>query len=242
MVPSFIEASNGWLWNFDHSGSDEPMVTRGGPGILEGFVRLADAADSRIESFAKRWGVLDACISHDRPNCYCQPSSFVGDVGAYREKLTTWRQYATRAGEMLKAAAELRLERGIASGEWIQVRGHESRDVRGAQWEVLAYELRTWLAIGGVKVTIGSIREQPRGGPLRHELAPTGMLGAVALQLSLACAGAPGMDVCDECGEFFSIPPGGRRRQAGRRTFCPEHRTPRIYAKHFARNKPPPVD
>ena len=38
-----------------------------GPGMLEEFVRLADARDERIRDYTLRWGMLEVCKQHRLP-------------------------------------------------------------------------------------------------------------------------------------------------------------------------------
>src|SRR6266487_2634569 len=65
-VPGMVSLSDGlleWRWI---PGQKREQVR---PGILEGFLKLADAADSSILAFAKKWGPLGIC-EHELPSTH----------------------------------------------------------------------------------------------------------------------------------------------------------------------------
>jgi hypothetical protein len=121
-----------------------------GPGLLSGFIRLADAPETDIRDYALRWGVFGICAhfepcTHNEPGSsmlahYCQPIvcslvaeevhrcyplghklSLGGDSGW--EPIKIWRRLSRRARAMLYIAANL----------------HQGRPGEPEDWDVCTY-------------------------------------------------------------------------------------------------------
>lgn len=102
--------------------------------FLMRFVRLADASDAKVVTFAKRFGVLGIC-GHQLPYTHV---TGVGTGGwrplhcSYRRSVTVdgrewgiepierWRDYAGLAGSILSAAAALHQGRLVPAAVWDQ--------------------------------------------------------------------------------------------------------------------------
>jgi hypothetical protein len=82
-----------------------------GPGMLTDFVALAEAEESRILAYAKRWGPLCICghglpCSHNRHECAPLPADARHpERKVFWEPLASWRHYATEARAILHLAA-----------------------------------------------------------------------------------------------------------------------------------------
>jgi hypothetical protein len=148
-VPQSLRLDEGalvWSW------AGERRLVRDGRGALERFIRLADAGDEQILTYARRWGTLEFCRhglpcgflaarwpSWHRPACPAWTRGSRAD-GLLWSPLAAWRHYARQA------AAILRISRSLAQGslgraaDWqaLQEWGSEERlhIVRGAGWRI----------------------------------------------------------------------------------------------------------
>lgn len=79
-----------------------------GPGLLEQFVSLGDAADEDILRYARHWGVLVIC-EHGLPASHsehCRPMSLsMRSEYAFWEPLESWRFFARQGKRILELAA-----------------------------------------------------------------------------------------------------------------------------------------
>jgi len=140
------------------SGQRHATVT---PGMLDAFLRLADAPDDAILGFAERWGVLRLCASgsaesdrdheHHQGNKarqhakelgvpvrggWCDPALGRDDID-FMEPLAAWRNYAARAATLLTARAATLLTARAAMAT--------STPISPEVWATLSYGTQEWI-------------------------------------------------------------------------------------------------
>jgi hypothetical protein len=118
-----------WRNNLEGDGWGYYPITSG-PGLLEGFIRLADASPEAVHTFARRWGVLGIChhglpATHNpRPPelpsrsgtaTWCYP---LRQSGWYWEPLDIWHDFARRARAVLNLAAAMGRETSTRREDW----------------------------------------------------------------------------------------------------------------------------
>lgn len=114
----FIDGADlAWRWE-SHTTREAAPSRRPGPGLLEGFVRLADGSAEDVVAYASRWGPLTLCqcgrpFEH-RPTDGTFKSRLgpcdgpeAGDPygGDHHEPLDAWFRYARKARAILRLAA-----------------------------------------------------------------------------------------------------------------------------------------
>src|SRR5258708_2639244 len=127
---------------------DEERVARPGPGLLQDFVKLADAPDGAILKYAARCGPLWLCDCGlpwqvNSPFYQCQVADVPGRPGWHSEWLSDWRDIARDAGAVLRIAHKLRNRQLAEQADWELVRGKGTRlsgfgvmvPVREGPWE-----------------------------------------------------------------------------------------------------------
>jgi hypothetical protein len=106
-------------------------LVRPGPGMLEDFVKLADARDQAILKYARKWGPLWAC-GH---RCYwqhnrfgCRPVESSDDQYYTRwEPLDYWRDFAKEARATLRIAHKLNSGQPGDPEDWRAIPGRYDR-------------------------------------------------------------------------------------------------------------------
>jgi hypothetical protein len=215
---------------------------RSGAKMLEDFVRLSDAEDAVIESYAQTWGVLGLCAKHRLPQTHypqrlwqwvdedefrpCRPAGGLKRSASRHEPLAGWREFASQGSAMLNIAAALapKLPEPVPPEAWrvldplvpmsIEAAVTPS-DVDGLkQRRLLEMAVQSWLTLGDVSVSFSWRMHRPV-----IDIGSGSLFGALALQLALAVARVDGLDICDNCGRFF-IPK--RRNPAGTPRRCPD--------------------
>lgn len=103
-----------------------------GPGLLDGFLALGDAAPDRVRRYASRWGMLDLC-RHKLPYGHAvgaMPASLGETRGGVvspsglcvslfgREPLEVWRYWARQAKAIVELGAALRDGRRGDPRQW----------------------------------------------------------------------------------------------------------------------------
>ena len=210
------------------------------PDVLDRFVRLSDASDAAILSFAKRNGVLWLC-QHDIPCTHnwvttmqpgdkegCWPVGWPYDC---REPLYRWREVARRFRAVLTLAACLHDGRKTRREDW---KAFESVETEPPQWKVstpVAFDrIHSWvnwllrLALVHPQLSYGSGKCEVKMG--------TGLplVGHLGVQLMLAVAKTDGLTICSECGQGYAPE---RKPNANRNRYC--SRCKRAAWKHSKR-------
>jgi hypothetical protein len=90
------------------------------PGLLEGFIRLADGSDEAVLRYARRWGPLWLC-EHGVPWQYdgkeCIPPATDSSPWC-EESLDKWREYAREARAVLRIARKLDSGQPGSEDDW----------------------------------------------------------------------------------------------------------------------------
>lgn len=115
-APVTASSSAGWIVCSSEHGWED---VRAGDGMLDGFLRLADASADRIAQYAEHWGPLLVCDDHMLPVSHvgtsvgdpgavlrhrCQPFVFGEDPAA---PASTWRFWSAQARAILRIAIRL---------------------------------------------------------------------------------------------------------------------------------------
>ena len=118
---------------FDARPQPQALV-RPGPGMLEGFVRLANQPDQAILRYARRWGPLWTCghrkfWQHNPIECRPEPTS---EASYYtrREPLQFWRELATEARAVLRIAQAMNSGVHGDTDDWKAIPGPYDRMLR----------------------------------------------------------------------------------------------------------------
>ncbi len=211
-----------------------------GHGLLDDFVRLADAEPERILVYARHWGVFWLPRRHMRLDR--RPERLLAQEEAWRqqearewasEPLTLWRSYSRQARAILTIAAVLangrpEEEEALWEESWAVLEaagGWPATDPHAA----LAQAIDDWLKLGDVRPRVRYIDGAPR---LR--LRPSGLLGALGLALSAAISRAQGVDICRGCSQPYTPE---RKPVATRRNYCPACRAAKVPLRDAKRDQ-----
>lgn len=192
------------------------------PGILEDFIRLADAAPARFVTYCEKWGPL----GFGKPLPAGTGVELIPQVGSKGvELIPLWRQLARQARATMAAAGNLWNQQPVAAGTWAEIGvhvAHEGQGLRGELargWFAIHYVIDTWLGVAGVRPTILYDMEDPTESPriaLGSRDAPT--FAALAIQLLYAVMRRRGLAFCSGCAHPYEV---DRLPQRGRRNYCP---------------------
>lgn len=216
------------------------------PSMLADFVRLCDADDAAILSYARKWGVLNIC-EHGLPcshNQYpyglidgvkpCLPQLLTplpaqGSDFRFGERLEHWRVWSRKAKALMTIGSHLNRRKLPRYGDWEVIKGFcespwetESRpymkSLASARKE-LAWEVDHWIALSQVRPRI-SWNETVADWRCSLDALCTGpnLFGVLAVYLIGAIA-APGrgIAICSSCAQPY-IPE--RRPDPNRNNYC----------------------
>jgi hypothetical protein len=212
---------------------------RPGPGLLEGFVALADAPAEDILTYARKWGVLEIC-RHNLPVGHksCVPRRARGAGGGFWEPIESWRQLARAARAVLNIAAQVDRGRKGAPENWETLMGFkeikrsplmEFADAR----HKLAFVLNWLIGAAQIRPFVDAVRS---GWGLRYDgwTQMGGLLFAnIVMQLMLAVTHTEDIAHCSGCGDAF-LPT--RRPNPNRRSYCPKCREAGVPLRDAARD------
>lgn len=232
-------------WQYD-DGSRIRKTIRAGHGLVDAFVKLADANPEDIRDFARRWGVLLIC-EHDKPAGHSFPRELLIDALNAPEKsgwcaplgspdecwepLGSWYTLAREARAMLNVAAALHNQKLAKRGDWHMLvyrvwpgpdRGDPALDIfnqpryAAGARACLADSVNRWLAWGAVQPRL---TWSGRGSPT-IDFEGSGLFGALAVQI-LAAVNRRGWAFCSECSNSYNP---GRRPNPNRKNYCPDCR------------------
>jgi hypothetical protein len=241
-VPARVDLDGTRLrWRY-HDGRRLGKVIRARRGLVDAFVKLADAHPEGIRDYARQWGVLMICehgkpAGHSYPRVpltdvlnglehvtYCHPC---GGPDEYWEGLGAWYLLAREARAMLHVAAALHNGRPARHGDWHMLvnrtwlgpeGGHPALDElneprHGAGARAfLEDSMKRWLSWGAVQPVL----VWPANRDPTVEWEGFGLFGALAAQL-LAAVSRKGWALCSSCGEIYDPP---RQPNPNRRNFC----------------------
>jgi hypothetical protein len=205
--------------------------TRGDHGVLDAFVGLADASDTKVLAFARRYSALELCehgapwIWHTSPEKPCARLEF--------QPTALYRRYAATASELLRVASLLHRGKTPKTGdyaafEWLgDYAAFKKRlgDYAAFEWpadsatlakeaaiERVEWELSRWLDWGDV-----SPRLDWDSSGAHLQLRGNGLWGALARQLTFAVARVERWAFCHGCGGFY-VP--SRKPREGEQNWC----------------------
>jgi hypothetical protein len=265
-VPARVDLyGDGLLWHYI-DGPRIGKIIHARRGLVDAFVKLADANPEGIRDFARRWGVLMIC-EHGKPAGHSFPRELLTDALNGPEKsgwctprgwpdecwepLGAWYMLAREARAMLNVAAAL----------------HTQQPAKRGDWHMLVY--RTWCGPEGGDPTLDMLNQPRYAAGARAWVedsvnrwvawaavqprliwsgrsSPTidfegcGLFGALAAQI-LAAVNTGGWMFCSGCGKSYD--PGPRRPNPKRRSYCPacrEHGVPHRDAMRDLRRRQDP--
>jgi hypothetical protein len=239
LVPEEIGLRDGRLvWRQIYFDWDKRISAK--PGLLQSFIRLADAPDERILAFARRWGVLELC-EHDLPLRHLVSGWAHTDAPFYArswcdyrqsepggriwEPLSAWRTWARRAAATLNVAISFYRNKLPPLEEWqsaisLGLRSPDDNEplppTPSKGWLRLDHRIHAWLGLTGVVPRV--VRN--RGVRPQITFGGTGLFGALSIQLMLAVCRTDGLAVCSSCASAF-VP---KRRPRHGRAYCDDCR------------------
>jgi hypothetical protein len=220
-------------------------TSRGGPrhrirpALLESFVKLDTSAPVKVETFARKWGVLGVCRHNYMPlhrywqNAYCQARS---RNGMYWEPLELWTKLVARFRAVLLLAAAQQVGEKGTRADWAAlgcdvVPGTSDKRMNTIQTYVNGQVLHGFVMPHVVSASNG------KGFEL--EIQPyfnrQGCFGALAMQLALAVSRTEGFVNCSGCGDPFTVGFGRRRPNPNRRAYCDDCREAKVPEKDAAK-------
>ena len=221
-----LDGEEGLLWS-QNKGARWTSV---GPGLLEGFLALAEQPASAVLDYARRWGVLLVC-KHNLPAGHrltggpstrtggyksCSLHSRRGGAG-YWEPIEVWRDWARRARSVLQLAEQLSDGRLGSPDNW---RGISPvplamylppKTIVEARLSLVS-AVQTWLEWGRAQVSIAWTGKSPDVTLGRNRL-----LGALAIELLFTMTRSRGFALCSSCGRSYAPK---RRPRADQRRYC----------------------
>lgn len=208
-------------------------------GVLNDFVKLADATDEEILAFAKKWGPLWLCVKHR--DCIWSPNSVRVKWNGKEdcclwvpaEPLHLYRRYARMARAILNAAYCLVEGKPVPTSLWVEAgwSGEESQFDVALQRFFLASSVNGWLSNSDVTLWLNW------GSEVRPRLSVDtgwGCFQKIWLELAQCLTGARQLCVCDMCNRLYVR--YGRKPQAGRKNYCPDCREQNAKQRAWAKN------
>lgn len=246
-LPHNLELRKDRLYWEEHPFDSGVLFTRPAAGMLERFLKLADAPDRRILDFAAKYGVLGICrhglpAGHNSPldrtcvhtvpagrrkGCYVPTRREKGKSFLW-EPLSAWRALSHEALILANIAD------GLVRGELGERDDWRAVCVRARVSFPWSFERLEYKASLGVRrfilaeatrawLVMGNVRptviwESAHKKP-SVQLSGRGLFGALAVQLALAIGQSAGYGICDHCRAQYA--PEKRRPKVGQRHFCP---------------------
>ena len=212
-------------------------------GMLESFVKLADATDEEIRRYACKYGVLHLCKEHLTPaghNHQCQPMMMwhidLG-VGASEvtfkegEPLKIWRKYANYAQGLMNISRELHEGKLGRKKDCLRTQlnyfddpnyvenyadSNEREKAIVKQKQYVDYAVNYWLAQAAVRPVFFWENERPEI-TFESNYGYGKLFGNLAIQLMMAISQTKGLAICSSCGKFYNPQ---RRPREGKRRYC----------------------
>jgi hypothetical protein len=248
-VPEGIALDGEFLtWPWVRAGEEKQLTYRQAkPGMLTDFMRLHDATDEGILTYARRWGVLGLCehglpCSHNQypdgllhgvrpclPMLATSPRNAESDI-RLKEPVAAWRMWSRKAQSLINIGARLNQGKLARVEDWQTLK--ELRDfglgatesepfmanVANARAE-LGDTLDGWISIGQVRPRISWQKDKARFSLDAVSSGPN-LFGILALNIAVAIAagdGEKGLAICSACGLSY-IP--ARRPDPNRSNYC----------------------
>jgi DNA-directed RNA polymerase subunit RPC12/RpoP len=201
------------------------------PQLLSGFLKLADASDDQIASFAGRWGPLylceHGCPANHNPGLKklapCASTCGALDDGGDEEgePIAGWRSLSRIANAIVRLALELRNGKEGSQEDWrvaLQKDGEVGGMLGGAPEAKMLWDAaNAWVAIARFRPSVG-IKERTWVIRFGTDSWNTALFGALAFQLLLRVTGPQKEWLCSSCGKPYAPK---RRPAASRGNYCP---------------------
>jgi hypothetical protein len=233
-VPAYVRIENDVFYYgyYDDKGRPVLAPARHRRGLLEQFVKLADAPATAIAAYARRWGVLQICPKHRRPGAYwhrseegkaCRPMGWPGEP---YEPIARWRDCARHVRALLNVVAAVHLGELGRREDWDILYENDlvyagdphvldDFNLKIARF-VISWIIQGWLQLVHVMPFLDW--NDPQHPTVR--LGGGRLTGAIALELLFITARTDGLAICAACG--IPYVPRPRRPRAGERTYCPD--------------------
>jgi hypothetical protein len=218
--------------------------------MLNRFVRLHESTPNSVYRFARTWGVLAAPNGRPcEPGCFkgSEPISAwtyfsrracgllslaaamrLGKFGSGEQWEAIGRVVA-RPGEdysrHLDAQSEAAGEHGMGVGVWDdRAEGISRRERLRQMTGAIRFELETWMDLAGVRLGVSADRDGRFDLSVQYGRGACGgfLFAAIALQLTLAVAGADSLFFCDGCHLPYVRCRERKSPGHGRANFCEE--------------------
>ncbi len=209
-------------------------------GVLNDFVKLADASDEKILAFTQKWGPLWLCVKHQ--DCVWSPNTVrLGWDGKKdcclwfpAEPLAFYRRYARLVKGILDAAALLAEGKPVPSSLWQEAgwSGEENQFDIAVQRFFLASSVNGWLQGSDVTLWLAWDREKH---PSLNVDTGWGCFQRMWVELAQCLAGARELCICDMCHQLYVR--YDRKPQKGRKNYCPECRSKNAKQRAYAEQK-----
>ncbi|ADQ05193.1 hypothetical protein Calow_1647 [Caldicellulosiruptor owensensis OL] len=212
-------------------------------GVLDDFVKLADANDDEILEFVAKWGPLWLCVKHRECIWAPLPSSIkVGYDGCIdyclwfpAEPLSFYRFYAKQVKAILDAAALLVEGKPVPPSLWKAIGWCEKE----SEWDIsiqrffLISTVNGWLEATGTTLWLEWGKESY---PTLYIDTGWGCFSKIWVELAQCLSNAKQLCVCDLCHQPYIRK--DRKPQKGRKNYCPTCRSKnakqRVYAQKRA--------
>jgi hypothetical protein len=233
--PAYVRIENDMLYYGyrDHQGQPAPPGVRHGSGLLEGFVKLADAPATAIAAYARRWGVLEICPAHRRPGAAwhhtkdgqpaCRPMGWGTEL---YEPIARWRDCSRYLRTLLNVVAAVHMGTLGRPEDWdllcttdLVPAGKppvwDKFDLKGACFR-LSWIILKWVELVHLMPYLDWT--DPQHAAVRLS-GWGGLTGALALELLFITARTDGLAICSACGTPY-VP--SRRPRKGEHPYCPD--------------------
>lgn len=205
----------------EHTG---PQTDR---GVLDSFVRLADAQPNQIHRFALRFGALEFCV-HGLPVGH---RPLLAPLGGPRpancwtlmteQPVELYRDYARKARAVLRGASAAHQKKPVQSEDWkilwvdhVPRRAAKETPIPSRTRFAIEGRVNDWLSWGSV-----APRFHWEGDRVDVRLNGRGLWGALARQLTFAVARVKRLAMCHGCGRAYTP---SRNPATGTLTWCDE--------------------
>lgn len=210
-----------------------PGLMSAGPGMLEGFLHLADAHADVVVQYAQRWGVLSL---RGRAGGRFYPDGRSPSGGLLVDPLDDWRHYSAAMRSILNVAAALHQDKMGDEGDWRVIYARSPEALAGQYWGndmsdqrfTLQLVITELLAIGRVSPAFTWYEKGPQVLPVSSSL-----FGALVVQLMLSVSRSDGLAVCSACAMPY---PAERQPDKQRRNYCPSCRGRKVPERHASRD------
>jgi hypothetical protein len=224
IVPPELKLQDGWLVYERRPFflQEEPVLARIQKNILFDFSELAEADDSRVLNYARKFGVLGLC-EHGKPLGHitrmpiekvCTPLGWPREC---REPIERWRFFALGFRAVLRISVALHEGKNGDAEDWTHALNLPRIAERGAPWAHvvgIVNHLMSWAAVQPYWILRA---DNTMGMELRASVPDSALFATLVTELLFTITQTKGLLICSDCGRFFlpKHPP-----RTGVRRFC----------------------